>query len=648
MVFSTRAWSSPAPAAGWPRGANAESDPDADAPVVAPLACSLYGERRTVTPVPGTRLAAICGEAPFRGLSLVRLRPRGRVRDEPLTLGRRRRGRHRPGRRRRGDRGSRPPVLPGHRLPAAGRRQRDARPRAPAGVPGRRPPLGSRPMAPGDRGRRRLPRPAAAAALAAQRARGADARARRASRSSSPTTRRGPETEALLRDHPLAARGHAAPRRAARRAPARPAPAQRRLARRARAGRRVHRRRLPPAAPTGSSSALAAAQRHPGRDRPGRHPARPRRAPTCSTPRRARTRSRSSRPRRGPRPATSSTRGRCSSGSAASTSAVGWARTPPWRCARAPPASTTSARPSRSPTTPSSRSPLPRLLRALRRWARPRRCSSSAHPRHAPPTSRCGCSGSATHAWLPLALLGRRARARARPPLAACSPCPGRAHVAARLRRGRRAACVARAARAARPRAPIDAAEIAALARGSVAPPDAAAVTTRSRCSPRPTGPRSAAAPSASRASSATGLLARGHAPRLITSHPGRPRARDRGRAARDPRLPRPPEARLRRRMFEDHLTHVPFTYLVAAPRRRRRRPRAVPTDALAAARWARATGRPAVLCYMGIPHRAGLVDRRLRLGSPGARRTAPSAVVALSEAAARRRSRAGSASRRG
>lgn len=53
--------------AGVAAAAHAESDPDAEAPVVAPLACSLYGERRTVTPVPGTRLAAICGEAPFEG-----------------------------------------------------------------------------------------------------------------------------------------------------------------------------------------------------------------------------------------------------------------------------------------------------------------------------------------------------------------------------------------------------------------------------------------------------------------------------------------------------------------------------------------------------------------------------------------------------
>ncbi len=46
---------------------SAELDPDAGALVVAPLACALYGERRTVTPVGGTRLAAICGAEPFEG-----------------------------------------------------------------------------------------------------------------------------------------------------------------------------------------------------------------------------------------------------------------------------------------------------------------------------------------------------------------------------------------------------------------------------------------------------------------------------------------------------------------------------------------------------------------------------------------------------
>ena len=47
--------------------AHAEREPEAIDPVVERLACSLYGERRTITPVPGTRLAAICGAEPFEG-----------------------------------------------------------------------------------------------------------------------------------------------------------------------------------------------------------------------------------------------------------------------------------------------------------------------------------------------------------------------------------------------------------------------------------------------------------------------------------------------------------------------------------------------------------------------------------------------------
>lgn len=46
---------------------HAESDPQAGQHVVEALQCSLYGERRTVTPVPRTRLASICGEASFEG-----------------------------------------------------------------------------------------------------------------------------------------------------------------------------------------------------------------------------------------------------------------------------------------------------------------------------------------------------------------------------------------------------------------------------------------------------------------------------------------------------------------------------------------------------------------------------------------------------
>ena len=46
---------------------HAESDSDADQHVVVALQCSLYGQRRTVTPVLGSRLASICGEVPFDG-----------------------------------------------------------------------------------------------------------------------------------------------------------------------------------------------------------------------------------------------------------------------------------------------------------------------------------------------------------------------------------------------------------------------------------------------------------------------------------------------------------------------------------------------------------------------------------------------------
>jgi CTP synthase (UTP-ammonia lyase) len=48
--------------AGQRDAAHAESDPEARDPVVVALACSLYGERRVVSPVPGTRFASICGE----------------------------------------------------------------------------------------------------------------------------------------------------------------------------------------------------------------------------------------------------------------------------------------------------------------------------------------------------------------------------------------------------------------------------------------------------------------------------------------------------------------------------------------------------------------------------------------------------------
>jgi CTP synthase (UTP-ammonia lyase) len=44
-----------------------ETDPGADALVAAALSCSLVGQERPVTCVPGTRLAELCGTEPFAG-----------------------------------------------------------------------------------------------------------------------------------------------------------------------------------------------------------------------------------------------------------------------------------------------------------------------------------------------------------------------------------------------------------------------------------------------------------------------------------------------------------------------------------------------------------------------------------------------------
>ncbi|GAA4371946.1 glutamine amidotransferase-related protein [Nocardioides caricicola] len=53
---------------------HAESDGEADDNVVTALACSLYGEERLVTPVPGTRFADIV-DAPFVGMHFCNYAP---------------------------------------------------------------------------------------------------------------------------------------------------------------------------------------------------------------------------------------------------------------------------------------------------------------------------------------------------------------------------------------------------------------------------------------------------------------------------------------------------------------------------------------------------------------------------------------------
>lgn len=132
----------------------------------------------------------------------------------------------------------------------------------------------------------------------------------------------------------------------------------------------------------------------------------------------------------------------------------------------------------------------------------------------------------------------------------------------------------------------------------------------------------------------ASGLRARGHRPRLITSHPGRP-TQTLEEGVEVLRSWRPPGDLLRRRGYEDHLTHVPLTYLAL----RRWEPDVAhafyPTDALAAARLTARTGRPSVFTYLGLPHRRWLGARRLRLEIVLRATAGCSAVVALSTAAA-------------
>jgi glycosyltransferase involved in cell wall biosynthesis len=131
----------------------------------------------------------------------------------------------------------------------------------------------------------------------------------------------------------------------------------------------------------------------------------------------------------------------------------------------------------------------------------------------------------------------------------------------------------------------------------------------------------------------ADGLLARGHEPRLITSHRGLPR-RSTEEGLPILRLPRPPQGRLLTRMYEPYLTHVPLSYAALRAGEYDVAHAVYPTDALAAARWRRRGGGPAVLSYLGIPSPEWLSARRrgevLRAAVRGC-----DAVVALSRHAA-------------
>ena len=132
----------------------------------------------------------------------------------------------------------------------------------------------------------------------------------------------------------------------------------------------------------------------------------------------------------------------------------------------------------------------------------------------------------------------------------------------------------------------------------------------------------------------ATGLVGAGHNPRVIAGHGGW-FARDVEHGFQVWRVPRLAEGQLALRRIEAHLTHVPFSYaaLRACP------PDVAhalhPADGVAAAHFARATGRPSVLTYIGIPDRRSLLDRRMRLKLTVQAAEGADAVVALSAVAA-------------
>jgi phosphatidylinositol alpha-mannosyltransferase len=130
------------------------------------------------------------------------------------------------------------------------------------------------------------------------------------------------------------------------------------------------------------------------------------------------------------------------------------------------------------------------------------------------------------------------------------------------------------------------------------------------------------------------GLIRRGHRPELITSHPGRPmRTVESGLPII--RVPRPPQGRLLRRRYEPYLTHVPLSYVVLRAGSYDVAHAVHTSDALAASRWKRRTGKPAVLSFMGVPDRVGLRQARKRLELVESALRECDAVVALSDYAA-------------
>jgi glycosyltransferase involved in cell wall biosynthesis len=131
-----------------------------------------------------------------------------------------------------------------------------------------------------------------------------------------------------------------------------------------------------------------------------------------------------------------------------------------------------------------------------------------------------------------------------------------------------------------------------------------------------------------------TDLITLGHTPRLVTSHPGFP-SRSVEDGLRITRHWRPPEGSLVHRGGQEHLTHLPFTYLSLRLGGDDILHAHFPTDAAAAARVARRNGVPSLFTYHGTPERAVLSSRRWRTRVAGEAIYGSDLVVAPSRASA-------------
>jgi glycosyltransferase involved in cell wall biosynthesis len=131
----------------------------------------------------------------------------------------------------------------------------------------------------------------------------------------------------------------------------------------------------------------------------------------------------------------------------------------------------------------------------------------------------------------------------------------------------------------------------------------------------------------------AVDLAERGHRPTVITSHPGRSQTSTEDGFA-IVRNRRPPEGLLRLRRFQDNLPHVPLSYMTLRRGRYDLAHAFYATDALAALRWGKDTGRPAVFSYMGIPSRATASYKRGRMKIVEHVLSGSDAVIGLSRTA--------------